>query len=183
MKTLKALKPDQVDNSTKEVFSAIEKKVGMLPNLYAAMGNSPELLKGFLSFEESLKKGTFTAKENEAIALAVSQANDCQYCLAAHSAIGKMAGFSEEEIIGIRLGNSDRKMNALTKLTTELTEKRGKTSETNIDEFLAVGYTHQALTELIGMVAIRSITNYLYSNGDFEIDFPKAAILEEMAIA
>ena len=87
MKTLKALKPDQVDESTKEVFAAIKQKVGMLPNLYAAIGNSPKLLQGFLAFEATLKEGTFSNKENEAIALAVSQINNCQYCLAAHSTI------------------------------------------------------------------------------------------------
>ncbi len=183
MKTLKALTSNQVDESTQQVFSAIKSKVGMLPNLYAAMGNSPQLLKGFLTFEETLKAGVFSAKENEIIALAVSQANECNYCLAAHSTIGKMLGFSDNEVIDIRLAKSDEKTNALFNLATELTEQRGKTSQEAINDFLAVGYSHKALTELIGMVAIRSITNYLYSNGDFEIDFPKAANLEELATA
>ncbi|MBL4709957.1 MAG: carboxymuconolactone decarboxylase family protein [Flavobacteriales bacterium] len=183
MKTLKALTANQVGESTQEVFTAIKSKVGMLPNLYAAMGNSPQLLKGFLAFEETLKQGIFSAKENEAIALAVSQANNCNYCLAAHSAMGKMFGFSEEEVIDIRLGKSSGKLKALTQLATELTEERGNASEAAVSEFLAVGYSHEALAELIGMVAIRSITNYLYSNGAFEIDFPKAANLEELATA
>lgn len=184
MKTLKALTPEQVDESTQEVFSAIKQKAGMLPNLFAAMGNSPQLLKGFLAFEETLKQGEFSAKENEAIALAVSQANGCNYCLAAHSTMGKMFGFSEEEVLDIRRGIiANEKINALISLATELTENRGKASQASIDAFLAVGYTHQALAELIGMVAIRSITNYIFSNGEFDIDFPKAAILEEPVIA
>jgi len=184
MKTLKALTPEQVDETTREVFSAITKKVGMLPNLYAAMGNSPQLLNGFLAFEAALKEGEFSAKENEAIALAVSQANGCNYCLAAHSAMGKMFGFSEEEVLDIRKGIiANEKINALISLATELTENRGKVSQTSIDTFLAVGYTNQALAELIGMVAVRSITNYIFSNGDFEIDFPEAALLEEPVTA
>ena len=92
MKTLRALTPEQVDEPTQEVFSAIKQKIGMVPNLFAAMGNSPQLLKGFLAFEDTLKKGVFSAKENEAIALAVSQSNGCNYCLAAHSTMGKMFG-------------------------------------------------------------------------------------------
>lgn len=183
MKTLKALKPDQVDESTKEVFAAIKQKVGMLPNLYAAMGNSPQMLKGFLAFEETLKKGSFSAQESEAIALAVSQVNYCEYCLAAHSAVGRMLGYSESEVIDIRKGTiADKKLRALTILAKELTEKRGKASQDSIDSFLSVGYTHASLTELIGMVAIRSITNYIFSNGEFDIDFPKAPNLEELTL-
>jgi uncharacterized peroxidase-related enzyme len=184
MKTLKALKPEQVDESTAEVFAAIKQKVGMLPNLYAAMGNSPQLLKGFLAFEDTLKQGVFSAKENEAIALAVSEANGCNYCLAAHSTIGKMVGFSEEEVIDIRRGIvADRKLNALIALASELTDNKGKATQGTIDDFIAAGYTNQAFVELIGMVAIRSITNYIFTNGDFYVDFPKAATLEEAVAA
>ena len=184
MKTLKAQTPEQVDESTQEVFAAIKQKVGMLPNIYAAMGNSPQLLKGFLAFEEALKQGSFSAKENEAIALAVSQSNYCEYCLAAHSAIGKMLGYSENEVIDIRKGTiADIKLKALTVLARELTEKRGKASQDSIDDFLSAGYTHQALAELIGMVGIRIITNYIFSNGEFDIDFPRAPVLEELTTA
>ncbi len=84
-----------------------------------------------MTFEETLKKkGSFSAKENEAIALAVSQANHCEYCLAAHSTIGKMVGYSDNEVMDIRSGTvSDRKLNALTSLASELTIKRGKTAQ------------------------------------------------------
>ena len=102
MKTLKALSIDEVDSRTKETFSNISQKVGRVPNLYAAMANSPQLLGGLLAFEESLKQGSFSAKENEAIALAVSQSNNCNYCLATHSTIAKMLGYSENETLDIR---------------------------------------------------------------------------------
>jgi uncharacterized peroxidase-related enzyme len=184
MKILKALTSEQAPEQTKEIFKNIQQKVGRVPNLYAAMGNSPKLLGGFFAFEASLKEGTFSAKENEAIALAVSQSNGCNYCLAAHSALGKMAGYSENEVIEIRKGTAtDPKVNALTALAKELTEKRGKASAEAIDNFLSVGYTKQSFAELIGMVAIRNITNYIYSNGDFEIDFPEVKFIEELATA
>ena len=184
MKSLKVVSNQQADDSTKAIFAAIKKKVGRVPNLYAAMGNSPQLLAGFLAFEDTLKQGTFSAKENEAIALAVSQAYGCNYCLAAHSAIGKILGYAENEVIDIRRGTSaNRKLNALTSLATELTEKRGKASAEAINNFLSAGYTNQSLAELIGMVAIRSITNYIYSNGDFEIDFPIVKPIEELVAA
>ncbi len=184
MKTLKALTSNQVDESTKEVFAAIKQKVGMVPNLYAAIGNSPALLKGFLAFADTLKGGVFTAKENEAIALAVSEVNGCEYCLSAHSALGKMAGFSENEIIAIRKGEiADVQLSVLVTLAAEITENKGKANQVSIDKFLSVGYSHQAFAELIGMVALRTFTNYIYSNGDFEIDFPKAISLKTLVSA
>ena len=145
------------------------------------MGNSSNLLGGFLAFEDTLKKGTFSAKENEAIALAVSQVNGCAYCLSAHTAIGKMNGFSEEETLALRDGTiADNKLNALVNLSREITENRGKTSKEAVENFSAAGYDLAAFAELIGMVAIRSITNYIFSNGDFEIDFPEAKSIDEL---
>lgn len=184
MKTLKALTTEEVNQSTAEVFAAINQKVGMVPNLYAAMGNSQELLTGFLTFEATLKSGEFNNKENETIALAVSQANGCNYCLSAHTMMGKMAGMTDEDTIQIRKGeHADLKTNALATIAREMTENRGKASQDAIDAFFAVGYSKKAFAELIGMVAVRSITNYIFSNGDFEIDFPKAAKLEDLATA
>ncbi|MFT4760320.1 MAG: putative peroxidase-related enzyme [Paraglaciecola sp.] len=184
MKALKTLSNEEASVETKAIFRNIQQKVGRVPNLYAAMGNSPQLLGGFLAFEGSLKSGTFSSKENEAIALAVSQANECNYCLAAHSALGKMAGYSEREIIDIRRGTiTDSKLKALITLAVELTKKRGKASQEAVDNFLAAGYSKQSFAELIGMVAIRNITNYIFSNGDFEIDFPKATVLKELIAA
>ncbi|MCX8210176.1 MAG: carboxymuconolactone decarboxylase family protein [Lewinella sp.] len=181
MKVLKPLTNNQVGEQTQTIFSSIKQRVGRVPNLYAAMANSPNLLGGFLVFEATLKQGSFSAKENEAIALAVSQSNDCKYCLSAHSALGKMAGYSAEEIAGIRQGTvADPKLQALITLATELTYNKGKASPEAIDAFLSVGYTAQSLAELIGFVAIRNITNYIYSNGDFEIDFPVAAPVESL---
>jgi uncharacterized peroxidase-related enzyme len=184
MKTLQALKPEQVDDSTRKIFAGIKQNVGRLPNLYAAIGNSPQLLQGFLALQDSLSAGVFSAKENEAIALAVSEVNGCNYCLAAHSALGKMAGFSEADLIEIRKGTTtDPKLSALITLAAELTEQRGKASPAAISNFLASGYSHAAFAELIGMVALRSFTNYIFSNGEFEIDFPRAANLEDLVAA
>jgi alkylhydroperoxidase family enzyme len=92
-----------------------------------------------------------------------------------------MAGYSAEEITGIRKGVvADPKLQALISLATELTDNKGKASPQAVDAFLSVGYTAQSLAELIGFVAIRNITNYIFSNGDFEIDFPVAAPIESL---
>ncbi|MFT4666224.1 MAG: putative peroxidase-related enzyme [Polaribacter sp.] len=184
MKVLKALSKEQASDQTKEIFDGIQQKVGRVPNLYAAIGNSPNLLSGFLQFGETLSNGVFSKKEQEAIALAVSQSNGCTYCISAHTALGKMAGFSEEETLELREGTSrNNKLNALTNLALEITENKGKASTETKERFFEVGYSEAAFAELIGFVSLRTLTNYIFTNGDFEIDFPKAQFIEGLAKA
>ena len=180
MKTLKPVSFEEANESTKELFTNIKNKVGMVPNLYATMGASDKLLGGFLTFTETLKSGEFTGKEYEAIALATSQANGCAYCLSAHTAIGKMNGFTEEDTLDIRDNSiADSKLNALVTLASELVNLKGHPTETTVDNFLEVGYNKSAFAEVIAIVALTTITNNIYHNGGFEIDFPKAQNIEQ----
>ncbi len=179
MKTLRALSKGQTSEKTKYIFGAIRRKIGWVPNIYAAMGNSSQLLSGFLSLNETLNKGIFWAKEREAIALAVSQVNGCQYCLSAHTEQAILAGFTEAETIELRKGAiNDKKLRPLTRLAMELTEKQGIASPETIKRFYAAGYDETALAELIGLIGLRTISNYIFNHGDFDIDFPKAPSIE-----
>jgi len=175
MQTLKPISLEEANENSKEIFNNVKNKIGMVPKLYAAMGVSDKLLGGFLTFTETLKSGEFSAKEYEAIALATSQANGCAYCLSAHTAIGKMNGFTEEETLKLR-DNSivDVKLNALVTLVSELVEFNGHPSENSLINFFEVGYNKAAFAELIGVVSLTTITNNVFHNGGFEIDFPKA---------
>lgn len=181
MKTLKPLTLEEANENSQTIFNVVKGKIGMLPNLYATMGVSDKLLGGFLTFTETLKSGEFTNKEYEAIALATSQANGCEYCLSAHTTIGKMNGFSEEDTIALRTNTiDDFKLNALVTLTSEFVNLKGHPSQTAIDNFLNAGYNKAAFTELIGVVALTTITNTIYHNGGFDIDFPKAKSIEQL---
>lgn len=181
MEILKPLSLEEANANSQAIFNQVKSKIGMLPNLYAAMGVSDKLLGGFLGFTETLKSGELTAKEYEAVALATSQVNECAYCLSAHTAIGKMNGFSEEETLAIRTNSSeDSKLNALVILASELAEQKGKASDETISNFLEAGYSKAAFTEVIGIVSLTIITNTVYLNGGFEIDFPKAKNTNEL---
>ena len=175
MNTLEALTLDQVNENSKAIFNNVKSKIGMVPNLYAAMGVSDKLLDGFLAFTETLKSGEFTAKEYEAIALATSQANGCNYCLSAHTAIGKMNGFTEDETLELRTNTiANTKLNALVSLTSEFINTKGHPSETATNNFFEAGYNKVAFAELIAVISLTTITNNVFHNGGFEIDFPKA---------
>ena len=175
MKIFKPLTIEEANENSKTIFTNLKSKIGMLPNLYATMGVSDKLLGGYLAFTDSLKSGEFTAKEYEAIALATSQVNDCAYCLSAHTAIGKMNGFTEEETLQLRDNSiADASLNAIVTLVTDLISKKGHPSETAVQNFLNAGYNKAAFAELIAIVSLTTITNNIYHNGGFEIDFPKA---------
>lgn len=181
MKTLKPLSFEEANVDSQAIFTNVKNKIGVVPNLYAAMGTSDKLLAGFLNFTEILKSGEFTKKEYEAIALVTSQVNGCAYCLSAHTALGKMNGFSEEETLELRTKSiADQKLHALVSLVSELVESKGHPADSTVQTFFDVGYTKAAFAELLGAVALTTITNYVFHNGGFEIDFPKAQGIENL---
>ncbi|MDH3711344.1 MAG: carboxymuconolactone decarboxylase family protein [Cyclobacteriaceae bacterium] len=175
MKNLEVLNRDQVGSETQAIFDGLKQKVGMVPNLYAATANSHFALTALLDLGETLKKGNLNAKEVEAVALAVGETNQCQYCLSAHTTVGKMLGFTEDQTLHIRNGQvSDDKIRALTDLAKEITERRGHPQESTIEAFFQVGYNKGALVDVIGLVALNTFTNYLNHIADTPIDFPLA---------
>ncbi len=181
MNTLKVIGFTEAKKETQEIYSQVKTKIGMLPNLYASMGVSDKLLGGFLTYRETIQSGEFTAKEYEAIALITSQENGCAYCISAHSALAKMNGFTEKDTLSIRDKSiEDPKSNALVNLASQLVIQKGKPEQTAVNNFLEAGYNKAAFAELIAAVALTTITNTIYHNGGFEIDFPKAQEIEHL---
>ncbi|MCA9398870.1 MAG: carboxymuconolactone decarboxylase family protein [Candidatus Omnitrophica bacterium] len=178
MSHLNPITYEEAQPEVKELFDALKKKMKMVPNIYATVANSPTVLKALLQFGENLKQGEFSHKEVEAIALAVSEENHCEYCLSAHTAVGKMVGFSEEETRNLRLAKSDdQKLQTLTALAKEIVHTKGYPSESTINEFFSAGYSKRALVDLIGFVALNVFTNYFNHIAQTKIDFPEAQSL------
>jgi uncharacterized peroxidase-related enzyme len=183
MSTLRPLTREQADPAVQPIFDALKSKVGMVPNLYATIANSPNALPAYLAFDEALGKGVFSAKERQAIFLVVSQVNGCHYCQSAHTALGKMNGFTEDETIQLRTATiADRKLNALTALTAEITRAHGKPSPKALDAFQQAGYGNDALVELVAHIGYKIVANYLHNIADFPIDFPLAKELETASV-
>ncbi|MCZ6520946.1 MAG: carboxymuconolactone decarboxylase family protein [Bacteroidetes bacterium] len=181
MKNLETLTRGQVSDENALIFDALKTKIGMVPNLYATVANSNVALKALLDLGQTLGGGEFSGAEVEAIALAVAEANSCDYCLAAHTAAGKMQGLTQEETIKVRTGEiEDVKLKILTDLARDITLTRGYPSPSSIERFFDVGYTKAALVDLIGFVANNIFTNYLNHIAGTEIDFPKAPKLPEL---
>jgi len=141
MNTFNILTREDVSANNQAIFDNLKKAVGFVPNLYATYAHSDTALENYLTFANA--KTSLSAKEKEVVNLAVSQVNDCIYCLSAHTAIGKMNGFTDEQILELRAGFStvNDKLDALAKLAKNITENRGKTDEIVLENFFNAGYT------------------------------------------
>ncbi|MEO5888955.1 MAG: carboxymuconolactone decarboxylase family protein [Ferruginibacter sp.] len=178
MKKINVPGVDQISEESKLLFGQIKKSVGKVPNLYATIGYSAIALKAFLTFQETLAHGVFTAKEREAIALVVSEVNGCNYCLAAHTATAMKTGFTMEDTISIRQGLVEgEKLKVLVQLAKSIAEDKGRPDEILLDRFFEAGYNEAALMELVGLVSVRIFTNYVYALTEIPIDFPAVEIL------
>lgn len=170
---------NEVNIENKEIFDNLEKALGFVPNLYATMAYSDHALSTYLQFQNA--KTSLTKKEKEAINLVVSQSNGCRYCQSAHTVIGKMNGFSEEETLEIRGGSlsSDKKLDALIKVTKEITVYKGRPNAETLESFFAEGYTKASLIDVVMVIADKVVMNYIHNITRVPIDFPVA---QELAL-
>ncbi|GMV77145.1 MAG: hypothetical protein AMXMBFR79_02800 [Chitinophagaceae bacterium] len=164
----------EVSSNNQEIFDNLKKGLGTVPNLYAVMAHSDTALGNYLAFQNA--KTTFNNKEKQAINLIVSQVNECAYCQAAHTVLGKMNGFTEEQTIEIRKGSTafDAKLNALVVLAKEVTIKKGFVDGASLENFFNAGYTKGQAVELVMLVAEKIAMNYLHAVTKVAIDFPAA---------
>lgn len=169
---------DQVSPESQQMFESLQKRIGKVPNLYATMGYSARALKAFLDFEATLNGGVFSAKQREAIALVVSEVNQCEYCLAAHSIMAIRSGLTMEETHDIRRGRSnDEKINVIVQLAKSVAETKGHPQEGLVEAFFDAGFDEVGLMELIGLVTARVFTNYVFAITQIPLDFPAATVL------
>ncbi len=167
---------EQVDSKSQGIFDQLQAQMGMVPNLYATIGYSGNALEAFLGFSGSAGKGSFSNKEIEAIKLAVSEANNCAYCKAAHTAIGKMNGFTDEETVELRKATiSDPKLSVLTTLAREVALKAGHVADDVRERFFEAGYSEKALIDFVAVVIAVTFTNYAHALTKVTVDFPEVA--------
>lgn len=174
MARLHTVDPGAATGRVKEIFDGPLK--GKHFNIFKGMGNSPAALDMYLAMSGALSNASLSAKEQEVIQLAIGQANDCGYCQAAHTAIGKGAGLSEDQTIEARRGGvpSDPKLDALARFAVALHEKKGFVSDDDLSNVRSAGYDDGAIAEVVAVHALAVYTNYFNHVNDTEIDFPPA---------
>lgn len=173
MARISTIKRNEADAQLAIVFDAVKAKIGVVPNLFATFANSPAVLNGYLAFSDALTHGRLSAAQRETLALAIGQANSCQYCLSAHTLLGKGAGLDVAAIKDARQGNAtDPITNALAKLAVKIVTQRGVLSDADINEAKDAGVDDGLIIEVIASVALNTLTNYTNHIAATEIDFP-----------
>jgi uncharacterized peroxidase-related enzyme len=182
MSRIHPINPESASGKAKELLDAVQRQLGLVPNMTRAMANSPAVLEGYLSLSGALGKGSLSAKSREQIALTVAQTNECDYCLAAHSTIGKMVGLSVDQILDSRRGTSvDPKTDAMIQFARHVVDERGRVSDANIAQVRAAGLDDGAIAEIVANVALNIFTNYFNHVAETEIDFPRAEPVAQAA--
>lgn len=172
MKTFTVPTRDHVSPANQQLFDNLKKMIGKVPNLYATFAYSQNALGAYLALQSA--KSSLRAKEKEVVNLVVSQVNQCDYCLAAHTAIGKLNGFTDDQILEIRSGAAsfDPKLNALASFVKSASLNHGKPEAQVLEDFFNAGYNEENLVDTIVLIGDKTITNYLHKATQVPIDWP-----------
>ena len=169
---------NEVSPANQAAFDALQKALGKVPNLFATMAHSGTALQTYLTLQNA--PSSVTGKAREVVNLVVSQVNDCEYCLAAHTLLGKMVGFTPEQVLEIRRGTAgfDPKLDALARLTRDIALQRGHADQALVEAFFAAGWTQENLVDAIVIIGDKTVSNYLHSTTQIPVDFPAAPKLD-----
>ena len=174
MPRLNLVDPSTTTGEARELFDGPLK--GKHINIFKHLGNSGAALNGYVQLSGALSKASLSAKELEVVQLAVGQENACDYCLAAHTALGKGAGLSQDQTLGARRGSigDDPKLNAIARFAKAIHEKRGNVSDDDIEAFRGAGYDDGAIAEVVASYALATFTNFFNHIAETDVDFPAA---------
>lgn len=170
---------DTAPAASRDALKALESKYGKVLNIHGEMAHSPSVLHAYVALQDVLREhATIDARTREAIALAVGNQDDCDYCQAAHTGGGKAVGLTDDEMIAVRRGRvEDPKLNALLALAREFTAKVGSTGDDTWQAALDAGWSDEQLTELTTHVTLNLLTNYFNHHVHTELDMPEAPTL------
>lgn len=174
MSALPLIDPATATGKTADLLAAVQRGLGVTPNMTKAMANAPALLDGYLALSGALSKGALGAATRERLALAVAQDNACDYCLSAHSYLAEHAAkLSADDIAAARKCDSnDPKIAALLTFAVTVNTARGNVGTHDLDLVRAAGASDEEITEVIGHVALNVLTNYFNKATAVDIDFP-----------
>lgn len=164
--------PSKATGQRGELLSQIKETFGSTPNMFKAVANSTAALASMWGSFSALGKGAIPAKLGEQIAVAVANRNACEYCLAAHTALGVNAGATEEELADAQLGqSSDPKTAAALRFALQLVDKRGQVSDEDVQAVRHAGFNDKEIVEILAHVALNVFTNYVNVAFSVPIDF------------
>jgi len=177
MSRIEQIDPTSATGEAAELLAGVQSAMGMTPNFLRVLANSPAALRAFLGLHSLAGEGALEAATRERIALSVAQHNACEYCVSAHTAIGRKAGLDGEEMLANRQGSSsDAKAAAALTFATALVEHTGDVTDGELAAVRLAGHSDAEVVEIISHVAMNIFTNLIGKAAQVDIDFPKVAL-------
>lgn len=165
---------EDAPGAAQPLLQAVKKQLGVVPNMFRLIANSPAALESYLDLSGALNRGSLPAPTRERIALAVAEINSCTYCLSAHTYLGKhLAKLDEAEMIANRNGvSNDPKADAAVRFAVKVVREHGHVGEADIAAVKSAGYDDGQVIEIVLHVALNTWTNYINEVAKTDVDFP-----------
>jgi uncharacterized peroxidase-related enzyme len=180
MSRINAVDPRATSGETRALLDAVQAQLGVLPNFIRVLAHSPKALSGFLGLYEALSSAGIDKPLQERIALALGESNACEYCLSAHSAIGRHVGLAKDEILLKRQGSSaDAKAAAAVEFAVALNANAGEITTAEFEAVRSAGFSDAEIVEITAVVALNVFTNILGKSTRVDIDFPRVPLLKD----
>ncbi|MEV6561537.1 carboxymuconolactone decarboxylase family protein [Nocardia sp. NPDC051756] len=176
MSRLPLVSTETADTEQAELLAEVQRQLGRVPNLYAGMANSPATLRGYLAMRDALTRGKLSARVREQLALLVASENGCDYCVSAHTMRASRMGFTDDAIAATRAAQAeDPHANAVLRFAREVMRSRGHVTDTALDSARRHGVSDPEVSEIVGHIALNTLSNYFNHVAEPELDFPPAA--------
>ena len=164
---------DTAPAASQALLGQVQSAFGATPNMFRAAANSPAALASMWGSFGALGKGSLPARLTEQVAVAIAERNRCEYCLAAHTLLGKNAGASGQEMADAQAGRSaDPATAAALAFALKVVDRRADISDADITTLRDAGFNDEGIVELLAHVALNLFTNYVNIAFDVPVDFP-----------
>lgn len=184
MSRIPTIDPKTATGDARRLLEGVQTALGAVPNFMRVLANSPKALEGFLGLHGAAAGFSLDKATQERIALAVAESNACRYCVSAHTALGRRAGLSNEEMLLNRRGTSgDARAAAAVALARALNDNVGEVDSADLDVARAAGLSDAEIVETIAAVVLNVYTNLIGKATQVEIDFPKVELIESRRAA
>ena len=182
MPRIQPIDPAAAEGKAKRLLDGVDKALGMTPNIMRTMANSPAVLDAYVGFGKTLGGGTLGAPLREQIALTVAGANGCEYCAAAHTALGRMHGLKSPELAANLDGHAgDARVGAALEFALAIVDKRGWVDDGDLARVRAAGYGEGEIAEIVATVGLNIFSTYFNHVAETEVDFPPVALATKAA--
>ena len=176
---LSSIEPEAATGKTAAIYGQLKSKMGMVPNLFRGLANSPQALEAYLALDQFIGDGSLSPAEQHVVRMVVSVHNECSYCAAAHTLGLKSVGLSDAEILDVRRGKSaDAKLQALIVFTQEILSTKGFVSDDDLAAVRAAGYTDANIADITVVITQKTLSNYFNHVHATVLDLPAPPALD-----